>query len=191
MSLASLDLGGSGGNAFPFDSVGDSVTGKILGLEEVQQTDMDNGQPAVWDNGQPKMMYRVELQTDLRSDAGDDGKRSIYLKGSRKPESKSSLAAVLSAVRQSVGGSSLAVGGTLTVTYSGEGEPTKRGWNPPKHYSATYTAPSVDIGEPAPAGTPAPAQAAPQQQASAAPQVQWTDAQIAAARAAGVQLPGM
>ena len=34
-------------------------------------------------------------------------------------------------------------------------------------------------------------QAAPQQQASAAPQVQWTDAQIAAARAAGVQLPGM
>ena len=186
MSLASLDLGG-GGNAFPFDSIGDSVTGKILGLEEVQQTDMDNGMPAVWDNGQPKMMYRVELQTDLRSDAGDDGKRSVYLKGSRKPDSKSSLAAVLSAVRAAGGGSSLAVGGTLTVTFSGEGEPSKRGWNPPKHYTATYTAPSMDLGEPA----PAPAQQAPQQQqAPAAPQVQWTDEQIAAARAAGVQLPG-
>lgn len=189
MSLASIDLGG-GGNAFPFDSIGDSVTGKILGLEELQMTDMDTGQPAVWDSGQPKMMYRVELQTDLGGEVGDDGKRSVYLKGSRKPESRSSLAAVLAAVRQAGGGSSLAVGGTLTVIFSGEGEPTRRGWNPPKHYTATYVPPSMDLGEPTPAAS-APAQAAPQQQAPAAPQVQWTEAQIAAAKAAGVQLPGM
>lgn len=170
MSLASFDLGG-GGNAFPFDNVGDSVTGRIISIEEQQQTDMDSGQPAVWDSGQPKMMVRVELQTDQRDPAnpGDDGKRSIYLKGSRKPESMSSMAAVIVAVRNASGATTLQAGGTLTLTYAADGVPTKRGWNAPKHYTATYVAPSVDLMGDTPA--PAPAAAAPVQQAPApAPQ---------------------
>lgn len=140
----SLDIGG-GGNSFPFDSPGDSVTGKVLSLDEVQQTDMASGEPAVWDNGQPKMMFRVELQTDSKDDETDDGKRSVYLKGSRKPESKSSLSAVLAAVRSATGGTNIAAGGTLTLTYTEDGQPTKRGWNAPKHYAAEYVAPTADL----------------------------------------------
>jgi hypothetical protein len=147
MSGTSLDLGG-GGNAFAFDNVGDSVTGKVLSLEEQQQTDMDSGKPAFWDNGAPKIMYRVEMQTELRKDETDDGKRSVYLRGSRKPESKSSLAATLAAVRATTGGTNITQGGTLTLTYSGDGQAAKRGWNAPKQYTAAYTPGSTDLEPP-------------------------------------------
>lgn len=141
-----MDIGG-GGNSFPFDKIGDSVTGKIVSMEEVQQTDMETGEPAFWNNNpaQPKMMYAVTLQTELRDEDSDDGQRTVYLKGSRKPESKSSLAAVVSAVRSATGGTSMDTGAELTLTFTGEGKPSKRGWNPPKHYEASYKAPSVDL----------------------------------------------
>lgn len=174
----SFDLGG-GGNAFPFDNIGDSVTGQIIGIEEQQQTDMDSGLPAVWDNGAPKMMVRVELQTQLSdpTNPGDDGKRAVYLKGSRKAETQSTMAAVLTAVRNASGATTLQVGGTLTLTYASDGVASKRGWNPPKQYTATYDpAPPAQVdlsGHAAPvAAAPAPAPvpaAAPPVAAAAAP----------------------
>lgn len=172
-----FDIGGAGGNAFPFDHIGDTVTGKILTLEEVQQTDMNTGEPAFWNNNptQPKMMYRVTLQTDLRDDSDDDGKRAVYLRGSRKPETQSSLAAVLQAVKQATGGTSLDPGAILSLRYAGDGVPTTRGHNPPKKYEARYQPAAMNIGEPAPQP---PAQQAPQQswgqqQAAAGPAPQW------------------
>lgn len=163
--LGSFDLGG-GGNSFAFETIGDSVTGKITSITELQQTDMDSGQPAVWENGQPKMMVAVELATTLHdpTNPADDGKRTVYLKGSRKPETKSSLAAVLVAVRTASGATTLNVGGTLSLTYSGDGVPSRRGYNAPKQYDATYVAPaapSVDLG----GGSGVPAQQPAQQPA--------------------------
>lgn len=173
-----FDIGG-GGNAFPFDNIGDTVTGKILTLEEVQQTDMDTGEPAFWNDNpaQPKMMYRVTLQTEIRDDPSDDGKRSVYLRGSRKPESQSSLAAVLGAVKTVTGGTALDPGATLSLRYIGDGQQTKRGFNAPKLYAAQYQPAAMNIGEPPAPATPAP-QALPQQswgqqQAQAGPPPQW------------------
>lgn len=167
MSMTSFDLGG-GGNAFGFETPGDSVTGKITVIEEQQQTDMESGQPAFWENGQPKMMVRIELQTELRnpSDPSDDGKRSVYLKGSKKPESKSSMAAAIEAVKNSTGARTLQIGGTFSLTYSGDGVASRRGYNPPKQYEATYQPPSVDLmgDQPAEATPAAPQQPAPQVQ---------------------------
>lgn len=159
----SLDLGG-GGNSFTFDAPGDTVEGTIVSLDEVQQTDMDTQLPATWSDGQPKMMYRCVLATGLRNpaDPADDGQRAIYLRGSKKPESKSILAAVLAAVRAATSSTNLQVGGTLTVTYSGDGVAKIRGWNAPKQYEATYTSPpaaTVNLGAPTPpaaAATPPP-----------------------------------
>lgn len=182
----SFNIGGSEGNAFPFDNHGDSVTGAIIDLEEIQQTDMDSGEPTFWPDGKPKMQYRVTLQTELRSDHTDDGKRSVYLRGSRKPESKSTLAAVLGAVRQATGGTNLDPGAQLTLTYIGDGVPSKRGYNPPKQYQAAYQPKALDLGgsQPAtvsptaaPVSTPAPPPATPGQP---------TAEQVAAVRAAGV-----
>lgn len=181
-----FDIGGAEGNAFQFNTPGDQVTGKILTLEEVQQTDMETGQPAFWNDNpaQPKMMYRITLQTELGNGSDDDGKRSVYLRGSRKPETKSSLAAVTQAVRAATGGTSMDPGATLTLRYSGNGEASKRGWNPPKQYEATYTPAAMDLG-----GDTAPQQAAPAAAApvAAAPQAGgFTPEQLAAFKAAGI-----
>lgn len=147
----SIKLGGEGGNAFAFDTIGAQVAGQIIDLEEVQQTDLDSGQPSFWPDGKPKMMYRVTLATQLRdpADTADDGHRTIYLRGSVKAESQSSLAAVIGAVRQATGGQDLRVGGTLTLQYIADGQASQRGFNPPKKYAATYQAPAVTLG-----GTP-------------------------------------
>ena len=159
--MQSIDLASGGSASFPFQSIGDSVTGKILNLEELQQTDLQTGEVKTFTNGQPMMMYRVELQTGLRDGEMDDGVRSVYLKGSKKPESQSSLAAVLQAVLAATGRAALTVGGTLTLTYTGDGVAKGRGFSAPKQYSAQYAAPSVSL-DPQPAAAPqAPTPAAP------------------------------
>lgn len=186
----SLDLGGSGGASFSFGAQGSQpgifVVGKVLALAEVQSTDYHTGKPETWDNGDPKMQYRVTLQTDLRDPAipTDAGVREVYLDGARKARdngTKSRLAAVLDAVRATTGGTSLAVGGFLKVQwisgmgYSGD----------PRNYEAMYQAPSVELGgQPAAAqqvapGTPAdpfPAHSAPAYQA---PPASWVTQAVA------------
>ena len=168
--MRSIDLASGGSASFPFQNIGDSVTGKILNLEELQQTDLQTGEVKTFTNGQPMMMYRVELQTNLRDGEMDDGVRSVYLKGSKKAESQSSLAAVLQAVLTATGRAALTVGGTLTLTYTGDGVAKGRGFSAPKQYSAQYAAPSVSL-DPQPAAAPqAPAPVPP---APAAPASPW------------------
>lgn len=154
-------LGGEGGNAFPFDNVGDTVTGSVVSLEQQQQTDMDSGEPAWWDDAKtrPKIMYAVTLKTELREDASDDGLRTVYLRGSTKPETKSSLAAVRGAVKAVTGSYDLQFGGKLTLQYSGSEPASNRKFNDRKLYTAAYEAPSMALGEPVP--TPAVAAPAP------------------------------
>lgn len=155
---------GEGGNSFSFDNVGDYVSGTVLDLKQVQQTDMDTGAPAFWDNGDPKMMFSVTLQTELRdpNNPGDDGKRTVALAGSKKPESLSRIAAVLAAVQAATGGRDLAYGGKLTIQYIGDGVPSRKGFNAPKQYQAWYEAPAMALDQPAEHQQPAPAAAAPQ-----------------------------
>lgn len=136
----SLNLG-SDSKSFAFDTIGATISGTIVTLEERQQTDMDDGAPAVWPDGRPKMQVVVTLKTT-------EGEQNVYLRGSKKPESCSSLAAVIAAVKAATGGSSIDEGAMLALTYIGDGEAPKRGYNAPKRYSAKYQAPSkgVDLG---------------------------------------------
>lgn len=166
-----LDIGGgSGGRSFPWGPQGTQpgarVAGRVLALAEVQSTHFDGplkGQPETWDNGDPKMQYRVTLQTDLRdpADQTDDGVRDVYLDGARRARdngTKSRLCAVLDAVREVTGGTQLAVGGYLEVQWiSGMGFS-----GDPRNYSARYQAPGLDLGGQA-------AQAAPAQQVVSQP----------------------
>lgn len=172
--MQSIDLASGGSASFPFQNIGDSVTGKILNLEELQQTDLQTGEVKTFTNGQPMMMYRVELQTNLRDGEMDDGVRSVYLKGSKKPESQSSLAAVLQAVLTATGRAALTVGGTLTLRYTGDGVAKGRGFNAPKQYSAQYAAPSVSLDpQPAPAPATPATPASPWGSQPAAPASPW------------------
>jgi hypothetical protein len=178
-------LMGGGASAAKFETVGDSISGTIAESPEVrQQTDIATNEPVFWPSGDPKMQLIVTLQTKEREGVDDDGKRRVYVKG------KSLTEAVREAVKQT-GAKGLEVGGSLTVTYTGDGTASQRGFNPPKLYSATYgrpdtTAASGDflgVQQPAAAPAPAPAPAAP----PAAPAASGpTPAQIAALRSAGV-----
>jgi len=127
-------LMGGGIPSAKFDKPGTVVSGKITRTPDVQQQrDFDTGKPKFWDDGTPQKQIVVQLQTSLRDPQipDDDGVRVLYIRGN-----------MLTAVRQAVraAGAQLETGGTLSITYTGDGEPSKRGFNPPKLYSAVYAA---------------------------------------------------
>jgi hypothetical protein len=145
-------LNGAVGKAFPFDHIGDTVKGVIVEMKKVQQTDMESGKPSFWDNGDPKMMLRIVLQTELQDDDEDEGLRSVYLRGGNYTaatgKGTSSQIAVKDAVRRSGAPNGIQPGGMLTMQYSGEAAKTNRAFNAAKLYTAHYEAPSlVDLNE--------------------------------------------
>lgn len=150
---------GGGGSSAKFDQPGDTVAGTITSTEVREQTDIQTGKPLTWDNGDPRMQLVVSLQTDLRDDNDDDGVRAVYVKGSKKPGSKSLHDAVRAAV-QSAGAKGLEVGGTLSVSYVGDEPSQTRGFSPRKLYEARYAAPDKAAQTGGFLGT-APAQQAP------------------------------
>lgn len=140
-------LFGGGAKAFVFESLGDTVEGEIVSAQTRQQTSLDTGKPATWDDGSPKKMIVIVLQTTLREHDEDDGLRSIYLRGGNfqveNGKGTSSQVAVRDAVKRS-GAKALEVGGMLKMRWSGMGK-GKRGFNPPKLYEAAYKAPVTNI----------------------------------------------
>lgn len=148
-------LGGGGGRSAKFEQPGTTVTGLVIDSEVRQQTDIRTGEPKVWQNGDPMNQLVVRLQTDTVEDADDDGIRVLYIKGGFKAPTMQK--AVADAVR-GVGAKGLEPGGSLSVTYTGDG-PKSPGMNPPKYYTATYNRPAAGAAFLAP---PAPQQAAPQ-----------------------------
>lgn len=149
--------GGTKSASFKDKPIGFGYTGVIVEDPKVsQQTDPDSGELEYWPSGEPKWQLVVKIRTGLREAPDDDGVRAIYVKG------KSLTDGVKKAV-QEVGGGSLKRGGTLTVTYAGDGpQPAKSHHNKPKLYTVTYVPPVVDPaqaqffgdGSPVPAGPP-------------------------------------
>ena len=127
-----------GGKSFSFAAIGDKIAGTVTAIDAQPQTDIQTGEVKRWKDGNPMMQVIVTLDTEIAEDAGDDGARRVYLKGSR-PDT--SLGAVRTAVK-AAGASKIEVGGTLAIAYTGDGEPTQRGYNPPKQYQAKYTPPA-------------------------------------------------
>lgn len=122
-----MDLGGA--DSFPFNEPGDSVEGEIISVSETQQQDMDSGLAVWWDAAQtrPKMMPIIELQTKLRDDAHDDGRRTVFLAGHK-------YLAVKKVTRRLDEGAWL----KLTFTEYSDREPAKRAYNRAKLYTAEY-----------------------------------------------------
>lgn len=123
---------GSGSKSFQFEHIGASVTGTILEITQRQQTDLNDGSLKYWDNGQPKMMYTIKLQTTLRDDEDDDGIRHVNVKWK-------SQRAVQDAVRRA-GAKNIALGGVLTLTYIADAPKTGK-LQPPKEWAAEYVPP--------------------------------------------------
>jgi len=114
-----------------FDEVGDSWTGTVVDFQKVQQSDYDTGVPVTWDDGTPKMMLHVDIQTEVRDPeiVGDDGVRRLYVRGNMLTKFKSGLRAAKMRMDRGI---------QVTVTFSANGEPPKKGMNPPKLYEVTF-----------------------------------------------------
>lgn len=141
-------MGGSG-KAFEFNAIGDTVSGVIKEMKKRQQTDFVTGEPQYWNDGSPKLMLVVQLQTELQESEDDDGIRTVYLRGGNftvaKGKGSSSLVAVKDAVKRSGAEDGIQPGGKLTMQYSGEGPAPAKGMNAAKLYTASYQPPSYSV----------------------------------------------
>jgi hypothetical protein len=133
-----------------FDQVGTTVGGVITApgrsfqeREWNHQTQRSDGPPKTFPNsGDPIMGVALDVQTNQRDPSvqGDDGIRTIYIRGKRLKD------AVREAVRSS-GAQRLEVGAEIWVTYTHDGPPPSSGSNPPKEWAVRYVpAASAAIG---------------------------------------------
>ena len=140
---------GSNSSSAKFEAVGETVAGVIVRADQMQQTDMETGEPVFWDAAQtrPKMMPVVTVVAPGHRDANEDGEVTVYLSGGR-------FSAVRAVTKQ------LEEGGHFSLTFAGlsDREPSKRGYNRAKRYTATYTPPtskvSLDSGAPVAPASP-------------------------------------
>lgn len=144
-----------------FTEPGTTYTGKLLEIGEEQQArkyspDGDGG-PDYWDEEKtrPKMQRRFLLQCEPDPTvAGDNGERAIYAIISGKPGGM--YAALNKALENAT-----AVGGQLTVTFTGTDPESKNPQNPRKLYTASYVEPTLGAQMAASNSTPPTAPAAP------------------------------
>lgn len=67
-------------SAFNADTpAGTTVSGTITGSDYRQVTDYTTKQPSFFPSGDPKMQIIINIHTNLRDNADDDGERSIYI----------------------------------------------------------------------------------------------------------------
>lgn len=116
----------------PITWAGQVLTEPVL----VQKRDFDSGEPLVWQDGRPRQMLQVNIQTNEQdpSDPEDDGSRALYLEF-RKAQ------AVKDAVKRA-GAKGIQPGGYLSLTYVSDDHAARKGkGNPPKNFTAEYRAP--------------------------------------------------
>jgi hypothetical protein len=151
---AAFLTGGGGAPAAKFPVPNTTVTGTIVGdIELMQQREFGTGAPLAWPDGKPKMQLVITLKTPT-------GEQRVFVKGQMRT-------AIAAAVK-GAGRTQLDPGGSLSVTYVGNGEPARPGISGAKQYSAVYAPPASGQAEvlgtaPAAAGpvNPFPVTAAP------------------------------
>ncbi len=138
-----------GGKAFSFEEIGDRVDGIIRLIERRQQRSFDGGAPLTWDDGSPRLLTYVELETDLRDSDDDDGVRALYAKGGRNFEpaegSGTSMEVAIAEAAKNAGLKSIDEGARLQVVFSGRAKPSTRGFQPAKLFTAKLEAPKASV----------------------------------------------
>lgn len=131
-SIAEL-IANSGSSApayFTKDSeIGDTITGTVQDVNIRQTVDPATREPQTWQDGTPRLQACIELATDLKDDAEDDGLRTVYVKWWTHQRA-AFLAAVLEA-----GVEDLRAGDTFTATFTGIEKATRKGVNDTKLYA--------------------------------------------------------
>lgn len=154
---------------------GDTVTGTIAKVDVKQVTNYKTKEPEFFPSGDPKKQVTLTLQTSLREDADDDGKRSVYIPlwGGKK----AALADAMRAAGMKEASTALALGNTFTARFVGEerkhgkdGSYTEKIYEYAIQAASTAAlneamAPAAPVAPAAPAPAPQPAAPAPAAQA--------------------------
>lgn len=125
--------------------IGDKCEGTIVKLERRQQTDRGTNEPKVWNDGRPRMMTVITIQT------ADGELRSLFAKGGKfdigQGEGDSMENAIVKAAKLA-GADRLRVGDWLSVTFSGMAKKKPGGFQPAKLFTAIYRVDkgSMDLG---------------------------------------------
>ena len=144
----------SGGKSWTPEELGDKISGKIILVERRQQRDFTTGEGLNWDDGSPRLLTYIELQTDERDPEieDDQGIRALYAKGGNydvaEGKGQAMEKAIVAAVK-AAGAKSIDEGAKLTVAQTGRAKATVRGYQPARLYTAKYEAPtaSVDVDD--------------------------------------------
>lgn len=148
MPLSLSELGG-GAKAWSPENLGDKISGRIRLVERRQARSLDTKQLETWDDGSPKMLTYIEIETNLHDDEDDDGVRALYAKGGRNHEaaqgSGTSMEVAIAEACKAVGATSIDEGAQLAVQHTGLAKPTTRGYSPAKLYRAQYQPPVSSV----------------------------------------------
>lgn len=112
-----------------FPTIGDTISGEVLEIAESTVPTFDGKGRIVPDTPRTDDAGNVMKQIDVTLDTGNGKKAVLHTGGS--------IYYAIGRALAEIGADDLATGDTLTVTYTGDGEPTAKGRNAPKQYSAT------------------------------------------------------
>jgi len=148
MPVGLSEIGG-GGKSWSPETIGDTIKGVIRTVERRPQRDFGTGKDLLWDDGRPRLLTYIELETDLHDDADDDGVRALYAKGGKNFEasegSGTSMEIAIAEAVRAAGEKSIEEGATLAVAYTGRSKPTTRGYQPANLFKAQYKAPVSSV----------------------------------------------
>lgn len=125
--------------------VKDYVKGTIMYPPETRQrTDLQTKKPLFWESGGKMLQVRIVLMTDMKDETNpdDSGERQLFV------NLPSNMSRAIADACKKAGVKGLAVGGTLGVIYTGEGQKTDSWKNPPKLFAAKYEPPQVSMETP-------------------------------------------
>ena len=110
--------GGSKSFFNQYSTPGDTISGTITKVDVKQVTNFQTKEPEFFPSGDPKKQVILTLQTSLREDADDDGKRSVYIPlwGGKK----AALGEAMRAAGMKEASAALALGNTFTARFVGE-----------------------------------------------------------------------
>lgn len=134
--LADLEAG----NSAKFERIGDKHAGKIVAMDERQQTSMA-GIPLTFNDGSPRTLWVITIEPD------DGDPVQLWAKGGKfkaKSGTGESMLVAIGLAVKAAGAESVDLHGELAVAYTGDGEPTTTGGTP-KLYTAQYLPPAPSI----------------------------------------------
>lgn len=155
MSAFDLNELSTGGNAWSPEEIGDTLTGVITNIERRQQKAFDGSGLLTWDDGTPRLLTVVTLQTDLNEKDDDTGIREVYLKGGSKFEPAkgkgTSGEVAFKDAANKAGLKSIELDGSvkMTIIHSGLAKKTQGNYLPAKLYQVKLeqVTPNVDVDD--------------------------------------------